>query len=186
MKITFPHMGNVYLAVKALFDGLGIEYVIPPKNSKKTLEIGSLHSPEEICLPYKIMIGNYVQAAEMGADTVLLTGSCGPCRFGEYCEMQMNLLNKLGHDFKFIVIDAPGDIGVSELFNRIAEISTKSRMSKHKKLQCVKYALDVINLTDKLDAKAHWLAGYERKREECKNYCMQASGMQQDAQTLKR
>lgn len=168
MKITFPHMGNVYLAVKALFDGLGIEYVIPPKNSKKTLEIGSLHSPEEICLPYKIMIGNYVQAAEMGADTVLLTGSCGPCRFGEYCEMQMNLLNKLGHDFKFIVIDAPGDIGVSELFNRIAEISTKSRMSKHKKLQCVKYALDVINLTDKLDAKAHWLAGYERKREECK------------------
>jgi hypothetical protein len=31
MKATFPHLGNVYIAVKALFDGLGIDYVIPPK-----------------------------------------------------------------------------------------------------------------------------------------------------------
>ena len=161
-------MGNVYLAVKALFDGLGIDYVIPPMNSKKTLEIGSLHSPEEICLPYKIMIGNYIQAAEMGADTVLLTGSCGPCRFGEYCEMQMNLLNKLGYDFDFIVIDAPGDIGIKELLNRISEISTKSTLSKHKKFQSVKYALEVITLCDKLDEKANWLSGYEVNRGECK------------------
>lgn len=30
MKITFPHMGNIYFAAKALFDGLGVDYVIPP------------------------------------------------------------------------------------------------------------------------------------------------------------
>ena len=32
MKATFPHLGNAYIAVKALFDGLGIEYIIPPQN----------------------------------------------------------------------------------------------------------------------------------------------------------
>ncbi len=168
MKITFPHMGNVYLAVKALFDGLGINYVIPPQNSKKSLEIGSLHSPEEICLPYKIMIGNYIQAIEQGADTVLITGSCGPCRFGEYCEMQMNLLKRLGYDLKFIVIDSPGDIGIKELFSRITNISENSSLPKIKKLQCVKYALNVINLIDGIEAKAHYLAGYEKNRGECK------------------
>lgn len=56
------------------------------------MEIGSLYSPDEICLPFKLMIGNYVQSIEAGADTIVIAGSCGPCRFGEYCELQMNTL----------------------------------------------------------------------------------------------
>ena len=116
MKITAPHLGNVYIAAKALFDGLGIEYIMPPMNNKEALEIGSLYSPEEICLPYKIMIGNYIQAIEKGADTVILPGSCGPCRFGKYAEMQMNLFNKIGKDLNFIVIDAPTDIGIKKSY----------------------------------------------------------------------
>ncbi len=92
MKVTFPHMGNIYIVAKALLDGMGVDYVIPEKNNDAVLEIGSLHSPEEICLPYKIMIGNYIRAIEQGADTIILAGSCGPCRFGEYCELQMNLM----------------------------------------------------------------------------------------------
>ena len=43
MKITFPHMGNVYFAAKTLFGDLGVDYVIPPLCSKASLEIGSLH-----------------------------------------------------------------------------------------------------------------------------------------------
>ena len=35
MKITFPNLGNTYIAAKVLFDGLGIEYVIPPVNNKE-------------------------------------------------------------------------------------------------------------------------------------------------------
>lgn len=73
MKITFPHLGNVYIAAKSLFDDLGIDYVIPPMSNKKALEIGSYYSPEEICLPFKIMIGNYIQSIEMGADTIIIT-----------------------------------------------------------------------------------------------------------------
>ena len=92
MKVTAPHLGNVYIGLKSLFDGLDIEYIIPSLSSKTALEIGSLHSPEEMCLPYKIMIGNYIQAIEKGADTILIPGSCGPCRFGEYCELQINLM----------------------------------------------------------------------------------------------
>lgn len=168
MKITFPHMGNVQLAVKILFDEMGIEYVIPPISNRVSLEIGSLYSPEEICLPFKIMIGNYIQAIKQGADTVLITGSCGPCRFGEYCELQMNLLKKLGYDLKFIVIDSPGDIGFKELLRRLLEISACSTVSKSKKVKALKDAYTVINLIDEIEAKAHYLAGYEKKKGECK------------------
>ena len=47
MKITAPHLGNVYIAAKALFDGLGIEYIMPPMNNKEALEIGSLYSQKK-------------------------------------------------------------------------------------------------------------------------------------------
>lgn len=169
MKITFPHLGNVSLAAKALFEGLGIEYVIPPPNSKLALEIGSQQSPEEICLPFKIMIGNYIQAIEQGADTIILTGSCGPCRFGEYCEMQMKLLRRIGHKLDFIVIDAPGDIGVKELFSRINKISSNSHKSKYEQLKAFFTATKVMKLIDEIEAIAHEMAGYEQIKGQCKS-----------------
>jgi predicted nucleotide-binding protein (sugar kinase/HSP70/actin superfamily) len=178
LKITFPHLGNVHIAAKALFDGLGIEYVRPPLNSKLALEIGSFHSPEEICLPFKIMIGNYIQAIEQGADTVLITGSCGPCRFGEYCEMQMNLLKRLGHNLDFIVIDSPSDIGIKELYNRINKISSSSTKSKYQKFGALLDAIKVSKLVDEIEATAHYLAGYEKNKGECKrilNNCKKES-----------
>jgi len=75
MKLTFPHMGNVYIAAKAFFEELGQEVIPPPRNSNKTLEIGTKYSQETICLPLKVMIGNFVETIEKGADTILLTGS---------------------------------------------------------------------------------------------------------------
>jgi len=168
LKITFPHLGNVYIAVKALFNDLEIECIIPPFTNKKALEIGSLYSYDEMCLPYKIMIGNYIQAIEQGADTVVLTGSCGPCRFGEYCELQMNLLKKLGHNLNFIVIDSPGDIGTKELLNRIFKISSNSPLPKYQKFKALSNAMKVINEMDEIEAKARYLAGYEKNKGSCK------------------
>lgn len=169
MKITFPHLGNVCIAAKVLFEELGIEYVMPPFNSIKTLEIGSYYSLEEICLPFKIMIGNYIQSIEMGADTILITGSCGPCRFGEYCEMQLKLLKKLGHNLKFIVIDNPKDIGLKELLNRIEEISKESLKPLKSKFKALFDARKAMNLIDYIEERAHFLAGYEVNKGECKN-----------------
>lgn len=168
MKATFPHLGNVYIAVKALFDGLGIDYIIPPQNSNEALNIGSKYSPEEICLPFKIMIGNYIQAIEQGADTIILTGSCGPCRFGEYCELQMNLMKSLGYDLNFIVLDMPKDIGIKELLNRISKIGSSSNKSKLQKLKAAKDAITIMDLIDETEALSHYLAGFEKNKGECK------------------
>ena len=173
MKATFPHLGNVYIAVKALFDGLGIDYVMPPQNNDDALNIGTKYSPEEICLPFKIMIGNYIQAIEQGADTIILTGSCGPCRLGEYCELQMNLMKNLGYDLDFIVLDMPKDIGMKELLKRIAKIGSTSTKSRFEKLKAAKDAITVMNLIDETEALSHYLAGYEKNKGECKNLLQQ-------------
>lgn len=168
MKITFPHLGNTYFAAKALFDGLGIEYIIPPLSNRDALELGSLYSPEEMCLPFKIMIGNYIQSIEQGADTILIVGSCGPCRFGEYCELQMRLLKKLGYNLDFIVLDFPKDIGMQELFNRISKITSNSPKTTREKLKIFSDAKKIIHLIDKIEERARWLSGYETNSGECK------------------
>jgi predicted nucleotide-binding protein (sugar kinase/HSP70/actin superfamily) len=168
MIITFPHMGNVYFAAKTLFGDLGVDYVIPPLTSKASLELGSLHSAEEMCLPFKIMIGNYIHAIEKGADTIILTGSCGPCRFGEYCELQMDLMKKLGYNLDFIVIDSPGDIGVKELLSRFGKVSKSSSLSKMNKIAALLRAVKVVNLIDEVEAKARYMAGFEIHKGQCK------------------
>lgn len=168
MVITIPRMGNTCLAAKALFDGLRIPYVIPEKNNKSTLLKGSFLSPEEICLPFKIMMGNYAESIERGADTILITGSCGPCRFGEYCELQMKLLKKYGLNADMIVVDAPSSIGGRVLWDRIKRISQSSALGKPAKLKAVKHAFGILSLADGIDAKAHLYAGYEANKGECK------------------
>lgn len=169
MKITFPNLGNTCFAVKAVFDGLGIDYVLPPQSNKNILETGCLYSPEEICLPFKIMIGSYIESIKKGADTILLVGSCGPCRFGEYCELQMNVLKNLGYNLKFIVIDSPKDIGMNEFIRRLSEINKGSHKPTYKKLQVLSYGFRIINLIDSIEKKAKSLSGYEINKGECKN-----------------
>ncbi len=192
MKVTFPHLGNVYIGVKALLDGLGIEYVMPPFSSKRSLEIGSLYSPEEICLPFKINIGNYIQSIEQGADTIIITGSCGPCRFGEYCELQINLLKKLGYDLNFVVIDTPGDIGIKEFLNRIGSITCESKKNRYQKFKALYDAIRVLNQVDEIEGIAHEIAGYETNAgmskhilNQCKSHVMKCSSPGEMIEMLK-
>lgn len=107
MRITFPHMGETYIAAKGFLEDLGLEVVVPPPCDKETLNIGTRYSPAEICLPFKINIGNYIQSIENGADTILITGSCGPCRFGLFWMVQQEILNNLGYDVEIIAFDPP-------------------------------------------------------------------------------
>lgn len=102
IKVAFPHMGNVYIAWAAALKKLGIEAVIPPKTSKKTLEMASKYSPESICLPYKTVLGNFLQAIENGADYVAMISSPGICRLGEYGQSIKNVLKDLGYEDKYI------------------------------------------------------------------------------------
>lgn len=105
MKVTFPHMGNAYITLKVILEELGIEVIIPPKCNKNTLELGTKYSPETICLPFKINIGNFIEALEAGADTILMINGCGDiCRLGMYSDIQENILKDLGYNFQMIKV----------------------------------------------------------------------------------
>lgn len=107
MRVTFPHLGNAYIPMEALLQGLGHEPVAPPLATKRTLEWGSRHSPEETCLPFKIFLGNMLEGIELGADSVYMIGGWGPCRLGYYAEIQRILLEDLGKRVEFVTLEVP-------------------------------------------------------------------------------
>ncbi len=102
MRLTFPHMGNLWVGVKAIANKLGVELVIPPPTTQRTLSLGVKYSPETVCLPFKLTLGNMIEGLELGADTVIMTGQYGPCRFGYYHKTQELILRELGYDFEMI------------------------------------------------------------------------------------
>lgn len=127
MRLTYPHMGEAYIAVKSLLDDIGVESIIPAFTTDSTLRLGSSMSPETICLPYKIMLGNYINSIKAGADTILITGSCGPCRFGYYGPLQKQALEEAGYEgIDFIILDPPRE-DYRKFYQAIRKISGSRR-----------------------------------------------------------
>jgi len=136
MKITMPNFGNLTpIAGKALFSNLGHEVILPPSNSKRTLDLGVRYAPEYCCLPLKIILGNFIEALEKGADTIVTAGGWGPCRFGYYAEIQRMILKSLGYKFEMISLETPRGnfIRVLNQFNKLRnKRSLSSLMSAFK------------------------------------------------------
>lgn len=122
MKVTFPHMGYLYVCVKGLLEYLGIEVVLPPPSSKRTITLGTKYGPEFACMPLKLNLGNLMEAKELGADTIMMAGGCGPCRFGYYAQVEQIILNDLGYDYNLVVLEPP-DKHISQLTSRIRYIT---------------------------------------------------------------
>ncbi|NLB53430.1 MAG: CoA protein activase [Syntrophomonadaceae bacterium] len=148
MLITFPHMGNVHIPIKTLLKKLELDIVAPPPITQRTLELGVKHSPEFACLPLKINIGNFIEAMDKGADTIIMAGGWGPCRFGYYAQVERDILKDLGYDFQMIILEAP-DSNVNQLLNQVKAIG--ERVTLWEVMKAVKFVWHQINAVDTIE-----------------------------------
>lgn len=149
MLVTFPHMGNAYIAIKSVLEDLDVKVLIPPPCTKRTLELGTKHSPELACLPLKLNIGNYIEALEKGAEVIMMAGGCGPCRFGYYAEVQREILRDLGYDFKMVVLERPQG-NIKDFLRKIAMVTGGKNVFQI--LLSIKNATKVAVLADELES----------------------------------
>lgn len=161
MKVTFPHMGNLYIPLKSFFESLGVEVVVPPLSSKRTLELGCKYSPEFVCLPFKVTLGNFIEALEMGADTIVMAGGIGPCRFGYYAEVQREILKDLGYRFEMVVLEPPQG-HVWDLIKKFKHIT--SNRSFKEIYVAGKLAWKKLLMADRLDKLANRLRAVEMEK----------------------
>ncbi|KXG75028.1 acyl-CoA dehydratase activase-related protein [Thermotalea metallivorans] len=150
MKITFPHMGNVYIALKAVFEDLGVEVVPPPRCSKNTLELGTRHAPEQICIPFKITLGNYMESIQKGADTLFMWGGCDACRISYYHMLQEEILHQLGYPVQMICAEPFKNFReISRFLKKLKLVAGNNHYGKI--FTAFLKALKILNQIDQLD-----------------------------------
>ncbi len=182
LKVAFPHMGTIYIAWASALKKVGVEPYIPPYTSKKTLSIGTKHSPEAICLPYKLILGNFIEAIEGGADYVAMISSPGCCRLGEYGNCIYNALTDLGYDAKYIELTLYD--GIKGMYNFLRELSGKNDPILF--IRCIVFAIKKVFILDEMVNLLSYYRAREIKIGEAEKHYIKALEMIKDAENGKQ
>ena len=159
IKVAFPHMGNIYVAWGSALRRLGVEPYIPPYSSKRTLSLGTKNSPESICLPYKLILGNFIEAIEGGADYVAMISSPGICRLGEYGSGIQNTLEDMGYHANYIELQLYD--GVKGMFRFLTELTgVKNPITI---LRAIVFAFRKVFATDRMETMLSFYRAREVK-----------------------
>ena len=159
MRVGLPHTGNIYIPLKALFRRLNVDYLIPPAYNRRTLSLGVKYSPEGLCIPFKLTLGNLIEAAELGADTLLMAGGYGICRLGYYAKIQEQILHDLGYNVEVV------NLGVSErklfgLLELIKHLANNAPWSKI--IPAFRFGLAKIGALDRVERVVQKVRAVER------------------------
>ena len=122
--ISFPHLGNYYHPISKLLKNITKEKImVAPPITKKTLEIGTKHSPDTVCIPFKYNLGNFIESLNNGANILFTAG--GGCRYRHYAEVTETILKDLGYNFKFYKLIKKDKMKIKEIYHMFKEINPK-------------------------------------------------------------
>lgn len=143
--ISFPHMANYYIPAKYLFSHiLNCEIKVSPPITNKTIELGSKHSPDFVCTPFKYTLGNFIESLDNGANVLIQFG--GGCRYGYYFELQEKILKDLGYNFEMINLITAGKMNIKKITRSLKKID-----SKFSKVKGVYYLLITKKMVEYMD-----------------------------------
>lgn len=182
IKVSFPHMGTIYIAWSAALRKVGVEPFVPPYTSKRTLSLGTKHSPEAICLPYKLIMGNFIEAIEGGADYVAMISSPGCCRLGEYGKCINNALSDLGYHANYIELQLYD--GIKGMYNFLKQISGKSDPVLF--VRAIILAIRKVFLLDDLERKLSYLRARELTFGDAEKHFIKALKIVDDAMNTRQ
>ena len=165
-KISFPHMGKYHVPIKKLMEKLVGEYgevFAAPPITKRTIELGTKHSPEFVCIPFKYNLGNFIEALENGA-TVLFHTS-GDCRMGFYNEVQEQILRDLGYEFEMCIIETNSRNRSLKNFHNMFK-RMNPRLTYAKTVSAILLAVRIIFAMDKIEKYVRENIGFETREGE--------------------
>ena len=161
MKVTYGHMGTSAMVFEDLLSNLGHEVIAPVKPSKKTLTLGVQHAPEFACIPFKIVLGTYLEVMDRGVDTIISAGGRGPCRAGYYGDLHRRILKSLGYDVDMIFFFPPLKTPV-DFYRKLARI--KGKNSWRTFWRFFRVAWEKLMALDDLEHRAHQIRPREINR----------------------
>ena len=181
MKITFPHMGYIDIALGAILEKLGQEVIVPPPTSRRTLNLGVRHSPEFACLPFKVNLGNFIEGLEKGAEALIMVGDSGKgsCRLGFYARTQEVILRELGYDFRMVILSNRAG---NEFVDGLADLGQGK--SRKEIVSAFWLGWRKMRLCEEAEKRSHRIRPYEVQRGETTRVFRQAIKMIEEAKNI--
>jgi predicted nucleotide-binding protein (sugar kinase/HSP70/actin superfamily) len=164
MKLTVPYLGHIDIFLNAMARKIGPEFIFPPKTSSRTLSLGTRYSPESACLPFKFILGNFIEALEKGADTIAMITDHGPCRVGMYGVVMQQILRDLGFQFDWIAMDDTHILG--DYLLRFNQERKRRGASFWESLQAIRFSWKKVKLSESIERMAQKIRPQELKRGE--------------------
>lgn len=165
MKLAFPLMGDYDIPSKYLFSKiLNVDILDIPKITSKTIELGSKHSPDFLCTPFKYTLGTYIECLDKGADVLIQMG--GGCRYGYYYELQEQILKDLGYNFKYYNLVSMGYTDIKKIYSILKSIDPK--ISKFKAIYYTLITVKMVKYMDIIDDYVRQNSAYSNKKDEFK------------------
>ncbi len=146
--VSFPRIGEYTELFKEILEDLGLKIILPPETSEKTIKFGCKHSSDMMCYPFKVTLGNFWEALEKGANTLVMWDSKGQCRFRHYHTLQEYTLRNLGYKFEMYPISVGFIFSLKKInpklsifkilkiirkgFRKMKEIEKKNKLVKDK------------------------------------------------------
>jgi predicted nucleotide-binding protein (sugar kinase/HSP70/actin superfamily) len=159
---------------------------MPPVNNQRTLSLGVRYSPEGLCIPFKLTLGNLIEAVELGADTLIMPAGYGTCRLGYYAKTQEQILRDLGYRFEMI----PVGFSEQKLFGLLKMIKRLSNNAPWSKIiSGFRFGLAKLNTLDKVERVVQRVRAVERIKgtaNQLLNKAVKAIDRADDYTTLKR
>ena len=155
-----PPMGNVPAAFRQSARMLGIE-LLAPKVTHHTLSLGARYSPEFVCLPFKTILGSFIESLEQGADSLFMASSFDACRMGYYNRVQEQILRDLGYKFRFLTYESSGKNPL-QVLRAVKEFTNNSPWSKA--LAAYRLGIAKLRLLDGLERELEKLRPIELEK----------------------
>lgn len=163
-------MGPNWVAFKTLFTSLDLDVVVPDPTNREAIKIGVKQSPEFVCFPFKATIGDFVNAIEKGADTLVMAIDCGPCRFGFYASVQERILKDMGYKNITLIPLDQADLLEFNWVKTLQEISGRRDLFTYSKfVKAVIYFLKKAKLLNDIQTAEGLFRAYERNQGDTTN-----------------
>lgn len=158
--LGLPNMGAIAPAFRASAKILGASLLVPPI-TQRTISLGTRYSPEFACLPFKTILGSFIECLEMGADTLFMVTSSNACRMGYYSKVHEQILRDLGYKFKFLRHNS-SDKGVTGVLRTVRRCTNHAPW--HKVIAAYVLGTAKLRALDDLERKAAKVRAVELER----------------------
>ncbi len=128
-KIAFPRVADYSGVFRYWVEQcLDQTYILQPKCTHHTLEVGARYSPDSVCTPFKTALGSMIEALDLGADTLVM--SHGLCRLGYYGELMEQILRDLGYQFEFVNFATYSTGRSKDLLKGVKQLAPKMKAAR--------------------------------------------------------